>query len=211
MGAGGRAEEPLRRLACNVAECRAAVRVGQGWRIEAAYAWGVNPVLSIILKLGKQPANIKAGPVTQLVVERAAKAEARAVIPVFTLVVGVDARERPAARKWIHTHTWFHVVNAAAVPVVAPTGQDAQLLVLEETLAHGQVELVERAPPGNRRVSTHSQRANVRFIACTLGHQIDRSADSIAFLVGGERLAELNHLHQIGWNRVQFHVADVLR
>src|SRR5215472_17733674 len=99
MRAGGKIEDPLLRSPGHVGEAHTAVRVCCGRSRKRSHSGRINPILSVIFELGVYSTQVGSRPISQFIIQRPAKAVARAVIPVFPQIYGVGTAHKLARRR----------------------------------------------------------------------------------------------------------------
>ncbi len=158
----------------------------------------------------KQSAQIDRRHVPQLVIEIAVEAVATAVIKIEAEIFGTGSQESSAWNR-IYGLSGLEIIDPSTVVVITAAEQSAKLLVFSEALACGSVELIKSASSRDRCVAAHPENRHIRFVRRTLRHQVDRPANRIGILVGGESLVDFDHVDKIGRNGVELNVAHAFR
>ena len=161
-----------------------AVAVGHRRRQEVSGAWRVHPAVAVVLEVGEQPADVKRRAGMAAMVDAAGHTDPRAVVPVLAQVERREDRHRAAADVR-DVRARLEVIDAAAVPVVAPAPEHAPLLLRAQTRAARRRELRQAPATDDVGVAAHEAHARERLFAGHLGDQIDRPADRVRILVGG--------------------------
>src|SRR5581483_8803176 len=137
-----------------------------------------------------------------LIIEAAGKAEARALIAIFAEIDCRLHRNRSAAEV-NRAGLRLDVVDAAAVPVVAAADEHAELMMRAEARGASGAQLRLAAAADDVRVAAFRAHRVVRPIAGRLGAEIDRAANRVAVLAGGQRLRHFDRSHQIRGNDIE--------
>src|SRR5260370_15198121 len=120
------------------------------------------------------------------------------VVPVFASIRAEHHRYWPVPIvEIIGTRRGFQVVYPSRIIIVSAAYDEPQALVRAESPAVSRAELSQSASVDDRRVAARFRQAEKRHVAGAPRHQVDRSTDRVAILIGRESLVDLDRLYQV--------------